>query len=53
MFVPVKDIPALACAMVRVISDLAMRERMGKAGREHMDREFDERIIFAKILKRI
>jgi N,N'-diacetylbacillosaminyl-diphospho-undecaprenol alpha-1,3-N-acetylgalactosaminyltransferase len=51
LLVPVKDAPALARAMVRMLSDLAMRERMGKAGREKMEREFDEQIVLDKILK--
>ena len=51
LLVPVKDAPALARAMVRMLSDPAMRERMGKAGREKMEREFDEHIVLDKILK--
>ena len=51
MLVPVKDVPALARAMVRMLSDSAMRERLGKAGREKMEREFDEQIVLDKILK--
>lgn len=51
LLVPVKDAPALAQAIVRMIEDPAMRERMGKAGREKMEREFDERIVLEKILK--
>ena len=34
LLVPVKDVLALARAMVRMLSDSAMRERLGKAGRE-------------------
>jgi len=37
--------------MVHMLNDPAMRERMGKAGREKMEREFDEHIVFDKILK--
>jgi glycosyltransferase involved in cell wall biosynthesis len=51
LLVPVKDAPALARAMVRMLSDPAMRERMGKAGRAKMEREFDEQIVLDKILK--
>jgi len=51
LLVPVKDVPALARAMVRMLSDSAMRERLGKAGREKMEREFDEHIVLDKILK--
>jgi glycosyltransferase involved in cell wall biosynthesis len=51
LLVPVKDAPALAHAMVRMHNDPAMRERMGQAGREKMEREFDEQIVLDKILK--
>ena len=51
LLVPVKDAPALARAMVRMLSDPAMRERMGKAGRKKMEREFDEHIVLDKILQ--
>jgi glycosyltransferase involved in cell wall biosynthesis len=51
LLVPVKNAPALAHAMVRMLSDPTMRERMGKAGREKMEREFDEQIVLDKILK--
>jgi glycosyltransferase involved in cell wall biosynthesis len=51
LLVPVKDVEALAQAMVRLISNPAMRARMGKAGREKMQREFDERIVVEKTLQ--
>jgi glycosyltransferase involved in cell wall biosynthesis len=51
LLVPVRDAEALARAMVRLISNPAMRERMGKAGREKMEREFDERIVVEKTLQ--
>jgi glycosyltransferase involved in cell wall biosynthesis len=51
LLVPVKDATALAQAMVRLLNDSAMRERMGQAGREKMEREFDEQIVLDKILK--
>jgi glycosyltransferase involved in cell wall biosynthesis len=51
LLVPVKDAEALARAMVCLISNPAMRERMGKAGREKMQREFDERIVVEKTLQ--
>jgi glycosyltransferase involved in cell wall biosynthesis len=51
MLVPVKDAQALAQAMVRLVEHPAMRERMGKAGREKMKREFDERIVIEKTLQ--
>jgi glycosyltransferase involved in cell wall biosynthesis len=51
LLVPVKDATALAQAMVRMLNDSAMRERMGQAGCEKMEREFDEQIVLDKILK--
>ena len=47
--VPVQDAPALARAMVRMMEDPAMRQRMGKAGRTKVEREFDERLVIEKI----
>jgi glycosyltransferase involved in cell wall biosynthesis len=49
--VPVKDSSSLAQAMEQMISDPQMRKRMGKAGREKVKREFDEKIVIKKILK--
>ena len=51
LLVPVKDAPALAQAMERMINDPKMRKRMGKAGRKKVEREFDEKIVIQKILK--
>ena len=51
LLVPVKDAEALARAMVHLLHDPAMRDRMGKAGRDKMQREFDERIVVEKTLK--
>jgi N,N'-diacetylbacillosaminyl-diphospho-undecaprenol alpha-1,3-N-acetylgalactosaminyltransferase len=51
LLVPVKDAPALARAMERMINDPEMRKRMGKAGRKKVEREFDEKIVIKKILK--
>ncbi len=51
LLVPVKDAEALAQAMMRMIEDPKMRQRMGKTGREKVLREFDERIVIEKILK--
>jgi glycosyltransferase involved in cell wall biosynthesis len=51
LLVPVKDAPALARAMVRMINSPEMRKRMGKAGRKKVEREFDEKIVIKKILK--
>jgi glycosyltransferase involved in cell wall biosynthesis len=51
LLVPVKDAPALAGAMERMINDPEMRKRMGKAGRKKVEREFDEKIVIKKILE--
>ena len=51
LLVPVKDAPALARAMERMINDLEMRKHMGKAGRKKIEREFDEKIVIQKILE--
>ena len=51
LLVPVKDVSALARAMVQMINDPEMRKRMGKAGRKKVEREFDEKMVIKKILK--
>jgi glycosyltransferase involved in cell wall biosynthesis len=50
LLVPVRDVRSLADAMVALIRDQGLRERMGKAGRERVEREFDERIVIRKTL---
>lgn len=51
LLVPVKDSKALAQAMILMIEHPEMRKRMGVAGREKVQREFDERIVIDKILQ--
>jgi glycosyltransferase involved in cell wall biosynthesis len=51
LLVPVRDANALAQAMRYMIAFPAVRERMGKAGREKMEREFDERFVLEKTLQ--
>jgi glycosyltransferase involved in cell wall biosynthesis len=51
LLVPVKDAEALARAMVCLIEHPEMRRCMGKAGREKMEREFDERIVVKRTLQ--
>ena len=51
LLVPVKDARGLADAMIAMIRDPDTRMRMGRAGREKVIREFDERIVIEKILK--
>jgi glycosyltransferase involved in cell wall biosynthesis len=48
LLVPVGDAPALAKAMIQMISDPEARERMGKAGRAKVEQEFDERLVINK-----
>jgi len=49
--VPVKDVKALAEAMIRLIQDPALRERMGKAGRAKVEQEFEERSVIKKVME--
>lgn len=51
LLVPVQDAPALAHAIVRMLEDPAMRQRMGQAGQEKMVREFDEHLVLEKVLQ--
>ena len=50
LLVPVKDSKALAEAMIRLIQDPALRERMGKAGRAKIEQEFDEQLVIQKVM---
>ena len=49
--VPVKDVKALAEAMIRLIQDPALRERMGKAGRAKVEQEFEERSVIKTVMQ--
>jgi glycosyltransferase involved in cell wall biosynthesis len=51
ILVPVKNAEALAQAMVKLSQNPEIRTRMGKAGREKMQREFDEQIVIERILQ--
>ena len=51
LLVPVRDAPALAGAMRRLIEDPDLRARLGAAGRERAVREFDEAVIVAKVVE--
>jgi glycosyltransferase involved in cell wall biosynthesis len=51
LLVPVKNAKALAEAMIRLIQDPALRERMGKAGRVKIEQEFDEQIVIQKVIE--
>lgn len=49
--VPLKDPKALASAIIELLEDDELRARMGKKAREKALAEFDERVVFQKILK--
>lgn len=51
LLVPPKDAKALAQAMMQMIHNPEMRMAMGKAGRQKVLREFDERIVIEEMLK--
>jgi glycosyltransferase involved in cell wall biosynthesis len=51
LLVPVKDAKALAQAMMRMIAHPVMQECMGRAGRQKVEREFDERMVLEKIVQ--
>ena len=50
LLVPIKDAPALAAALQRLIADRALRLEMGVAGRRIVMAEFDEKIVLEKTL---
>jgi glycosyltransferase involved in cell wall biosynthesis len=49
--VPVKNVQALTKAMILLIQDSALRERMGKAGRAKVEQEFEERSVITKVME--
>ena len=49
--VPVKNVQALTKAMIHLIQDSALRERMGKAGRAKIELEFEERSVIKKVME--
>lgn len=51
LLVPVKDPAALACAIERLVTDQALRQKMGEAGRQLVQREFAESIVVNKTLE--
>jgi glycosyltransferase involved in cell wall biosynthesis len=50
LIVPVRAPRALAAAIVTLLRDPEKRSRMGRAAREKAEREFDEQVVFAKVL---
>ena len=49
--VPVKNVQALTKAMIHLIQDSALRERMGKAGRAKVEQEFEERSVIKTVME--
>jgi glycosyltransferase involved in cell wall biosynthesis len=47
--VPVGDVPALAGAIFKLLTDPVQAQRLGEAGRKIARERFDERLIFAKV----
>ena len=47
--VPVRDVPALAEAIDRLLSDVQLRERYGRAARQKAEEEFDQQRVFQKV----
>jgi glycosyltransferase involved in cell wall biosynthesis len=51
LLVPVRDAPALATALRRLVDDGDMRTRMGKAARQRAEAHFDERRVVDIVLE--
>jgi glycosyltransferase involved in cell wall biosynthesis len=51
LLVPVRDVPALAAALTRLIESVRLRQSMGVAGRRIVEEEFSSRFILGEILK--
>ncbi len=52
LLVPMKNSNALADAMIEIITDPELAIRMGREGRQKIEREFDERIVIRKTLSK-
>jgi glycosyltransferase involved in cell wall biosynthesis len=50
LLIPIRDAPALAEAIARLVQDEDLRARFGRAGRRIVLREFDERIVLDKTM---
>ena len=50
LLVPIKDAPALEASLLRVLSDPALRARMGKKGREIAEQDFSVEKVVAETL---
>ena len=51
ILIPSKYAVALAQAMLKLANKPVERRKMGRAGREKIVREFDEKIVFSKTLE--
>jgi glycosyltransferase involved in cell wall biosynthesis len=51
LLVPIKDPMALAKAILHLLNNPALAQKMGKEGSKKAEREFNERIVFEKVLK--
>jgi glycosyltransferase involved in cell wall biosynthesis len=49
LLVPAGNVQALAGAIIRLLADGAMAQRMGRAGRRLAEERFDERMVFARV----
>jgi glycosyltransferase involved in cell wall biosynthesis len=51
LFVPPRDVVALANALVRIIDDDALRQRLGEAARARANRQFDSAMVNDLVIK--
>jgi glycosyltransferase involved in cell wall biosynthesis len=49
LLVPLKDVQAMAQAMIELLMDPARARQMGQAGRQMAEQRFDEELVFAKV----
>lgn len=49
LIVPPQDSDRLADALAKLLADNALREKFGKAGRQSVEAEYDERIVFERL----
>jgi glycosyltransferase involved in cell wall biosynthesis len=50
LIVPLRDVDALAEALIRLLRDHDLRRAMGDAGRRMAHEQFDERLVFQRVL---
>jgi glycosyltransferase involved in cell wall biosynthesis len=49
LIVPLQDVAALAQAIIRLLEDKPLAQRLGETGRRMAAERFDERLVFAKV----